>query len=206
MSRVCLLLIAIAALATTVHAIGEPEDLGYGVVAALTEEFVGGNVQNFLTDVTPGVPVDVYFTLYHHRHPSTNLGGFECSWEMIPGNIGYQVLEMELLIWEAFNFGDEHDLLVGVRLPTPRTGLPVPLFKVTLMFTEQPDGVSLRLQPSSIESIPGEMVYADYVNPESLWAMKPNNAAQSLDDPVFWFNPSVAVEQHSLTAVKALFD
>ncbi len=206
MSRHCLVLLAIIILATAAHAIDEPEDLGFGVLGVFTAPEVGDDVYDYHIDVSAGQPVDLYFTLYHHRLASTQMGGFEFTWEVLPGNLDYLVLDAELLVWDSFNFGDSNNLIVGVRLPTTYNFNPIPLVKVTIMFTEAPDGASIRLQPSWLESIAGEMAYAGYRLPDDLLIMRPNNANQSLDDPVFWFNPSVAVENHSLSSVKALFD
>jgi len=206
MFRLCLIALSVAVLATSAFAVEEPADLGFGVIGVYTAPYAGPDAQDYLADVVAGVPVNVYFTLYHHRMASTQMGGFECLWEMLPGNVNYEVLDLELLVWEAFNFGDSHNLMVGVRLPTTYNDDPIPLFKATIMFTEQPNGTSIRLQPSWLESIAGEMAYAGYRQPDTLLIMRPDNAAQSLDDPVFWFNPTVAVENRSLSGVKALFD
>jgi hypothetical protein len=206
MCRGLLILFGAFLISTTALAIDEPEDLGNGVLGAFTAPYAGDGVDNFLTGVVPGEPVQVHFTLYHHRLPTAKPGGFECSWELLPGAASYQVLDLTFGIPGCYNFGDEHDLLVGVSELMIFVDQPIHLFTITIMFTESPDGESIRLQPSSLESIEGEMVYVDYLEPDELLIMRPNSVGQDLEESVFWFNPTVATEPRSLTGVKALFD
>ncbi|HOX25801.1 MAG TPA: hypothetical protein PLL30_10470 [Candidatus Krumholzibacteria bacterium] len=205
--RCCVLfLLAVPLLCTAALAVDPPEDLGYAVLGAYTEPRIYWHSQDYLEGVEAGVPFQVHFVMSYHRLPSQNLGGFECSWELLPAGLDYLVLDLEFGVLEAYNYGDEHDLLVGFRLPTSFYGQAIHLFTLTLMFTESPASASIRLQPSSIESIPGEMVYADYVTPEILLAMRPDNEGQSLDEPVFLINPAVAVETTTWSNVKAMFE
>lgn len=206
MRRTLLILLPVLLSSAAALAVDPPDDLGYAVLGAYTEPRIYWRSQDYLDGVEAGVPFQVHFVLSYHRLPSQNLGGFECSWEMLPEGVNYLVLDVTFGPLEAYNFGDEHDLLVGFRLPTSFYGQNIHLFTLTLMFTETPSDASIRLQPSSIESIPGEMAYADYVTPEILLVMRPDNEGQTLDQPVFLINPVVAVENQTWSRVKSLFE
>ena len=107
----------------------------------------------------------------------------------------------------ALNFGDEFNLLVGHMRRDPHAlDEPFVLFSADLLFLETPSNAAVFLGPAVPASIAGEMAYGDFVFPEELHVMKPNNAGQNPGDPVFFFNPTVATEQTSLTEIKALFD
>ncbi len=208
-ARTVLFSLTASLLITPALAADPPEDLGYGVLGIYTEPAATPEAQTHLEGITPGTIHTVYFVLYHADLTSYNLGGFEFSWRVEPAEMAPSVVGMEWGIGAdlALNFGDEFNLLVGHMRRDPHApDDPFVLFSADLLFMDTPGNAAVFLGPAVPASIAGEMVYADFVFPEELDVMKPNNAGQTLDDPVFFFNPTVATEQTSLTGIKALFD
>ncbi len=208
-AKTALVLLTASLLITPALAVDPPEDLGHGVLGIYTEPAATPEAQTYLEGVAPGSIYTVYFVLYHADLTSYNLGGFEFSWRVEPAEMTPNVVGMEWGIGEdlALNFGDEFNLLVGHMRRDPHApDEPFVLFSADLLFLETPSNAAVFLGPSVPASIDGEMAYADFVFPEELHVMKANNPGQTLNDPVFYFNPTVATEQTSLTEIKALFD
>ncbi len=193
-------------LASAALAVDPPEDQGYAVLGIYTQPEASEEAAVVLENVDAGVPYTIYFVMYHHRLESYNLGGFEFSWRIDPAEMAPMVLETSYNNDQAYNFGDAFNQLVGFawRQPTAPDA-PLLLFSADIMFLTPPTNASVYLGTATPASIAGEMAYADLVFPDNLQIMKPNNSSQSFDEPVFAFNPVVATEHHSLSAVKTLF-
>lgn len=184
-----------------------PDNNGEAVLCIFTEasaEF--GDI--VLDDVVPGQLYSIYFVLYHAEMLSRNMGGFEFSWRVEPAAVTPVVTGIQYGIASGFcyNFGDSYNFLVGYSQRDPHpVGEEFLLMRMSIMFDETPSNAAIYLGPSVPASVDGQMTYADFVLPEDLWPMVPNNPTQSLDAPVFFFNSTVAVEERSLSAIKALF-
>jgi len=192
--------------ASAALAVSPPEDQGFAVLGIYTQPEASEDAAVMLEDVDAGVPYTIYFVMYHHRLDSYNLGGFEFSWSIEPSEMAPMVLETTYNNEQAYNFGDSFNQLVGFawRQPTAPDA-PLLLFSAEIMFLTPPTNANVYLGAAVPASIDGEMVYADLVFPDTLKVMKPNNSSQSLDEPVFKFNPVVATEYQSLSSVKSLF-
>jgi len=205
MPRFAFALIAVLVLASSALAVDPPEDLGLGVLGIFTAPLATPESDNFLEGAVTGIPYEFYFTMYHHRLPTYKMGGFECQWRIEPADLDYQVVDVEFAREDAVNFGDYHNLMVGYQYREITYDVPIPLFKATIIFNEIPSNAAIYLEPSPLESIPGEMAYADYLRPDELQVMKPNTAGQVFDEPVFLINNTVQVHYTSMSSVKALF-
>lgn len=205
MPRFVFTLIAVLVLASAALAVDLPEDLGFGVIGIFTAPEATPESDNFLEGVVTGIPYEFHFTMYHHRLPTYKLGGFECQWRIEPADLDYQVVDVEFAREDAVNFGDYQNLMVGYQIREITYDVPIHLFTATVIFNEIPSNAAIYLEPSTLESIPGEMAYADYLRPDELQIMKPNSAGQVFSEPVFLLNNTVQVEYTSMSSVKALF-
>jgi len=208
-AKMLLSLFALSLLVSPVLAVDPPEDQGYGVLGIYTEPAATPEAQTYLEDVAPGTIYTIYFVLYHADLESYNLGGFEFSWRVEPAEMTPSVLNLHWGIGEglAYNYGSNYNLLVGHtrRDPHPPSE-PFVLFAADILFTTMPINAAVYLGPSDPASIAGEMAYVDFVFVNDLKVMKPNNEGQTLDEPVFFFNPTVATESRTLSEVRSLFD
>ena len=194
--------------ALPVLAVEPPVDNDEAVLCVYTAADTG-DAETFMDGVVAGEVYRLYFVLWHAEMRSHALGAFEFSWGIEPANVAPTVLDMQwgVQFGTCYNFGDYQNMLVGYTMFEPHTpDRPFVLFSVDIVFDETPSNAALYLAPSEPASIAGEMAYCGYVLPDELWTMVPNNPAQSMSDPVFLFNSPVAVESHSLSSVKALFN
>ncbi|MEZ4387342.1 MAG: hypothetical protein R3D98_07130 [Candidatus Krumholzibacteriia bacterium] len=208
--RLLLLVVCVLVIfAVPVLAVDPPVDNGVGVLGIYTQPAAGPGSDTHLENVVPGEVYRLYFVLYHDNTYTRALGAYEFGWRVEPAGAAPMVLDIQ---WapqygECYNFGSAFDLLVGYTMWNPHDpAAGYLLFSADVMFDTAPDNAGIYLGPSSLESIAGEMAYCDFVRPDELFVMVPNNQDQSQDAPVFTFNSVVATEARSLSSVKALFD
>jgi hypothetical protein len=184
-------------------AIEPPVENGVAILCIYSGEDLA-LADNVIPNVTPFVPLDIYFFIYNEQYSSNNLGGMEFSWRFEPAASAPLILQVEFPP-QALNIGNNTNVVCGFGGGLMTVDNHARVMRANLLFSSAPSNVKIFLEPSIPASIPGELACNDFNNPGDIRVLKPNSVGGLQTEPVFGFGMTIATEPSTWSSVKALF-